>query len=347
MTSSEDDKIGLRADERPTLKTISRITGLAVATVSRALNDAHDISQDTKKRVKACADSIGYLPNRAGVRLRTGKTNVISLVLSTEHDMMNHTAQLISSVAGALRTTPYHLIVTPFYPDEDPMRPIRYIVENRSADALIINQTEPKDARVEYLIKRGFPFSTHGRTNSPIAHPYADFNNFKFGTIGMEALARRGRKCVLVLPPPAYQNYGREVLDSTKQAAERLGIRRLVLQDVASDSPAQDIEIAVRGVLTTHPEIDGFFCASTTSTMVVVDVAETMGHKIGDTMDVFSKEAIPFLRRFRREILAVHEDVRHTGTSLAQAVIQAIETPNAPPLQVLDTPTFDDPLQGP
>ncbi|MFT6651281.1 MAG: LacI family transcriptional regulator [Celeribacter sp.] len=344
MTSSQEDKNGLRAGERPTLKTISRITGLAVATVSRALNDAPDISQDTKKRVRACADSIDYLPNRAGVRLRTGKTNVISLVLSTEHDIMNHTAQLISSVAGALRTTPYHLIVTPFFPDEDPMRPVRYVVENRSADALIINQTEPDDARVNYLIKRGFPFGTHGRTNSSIAHPYADFDNFKFGTIGMEALARRGRKCILVLPPPAYQNYGLEILTSTKQAAERLGIQRLVLQDVTSDSPAKDIEISVRGALTAHPEIDGFFCASTTSTMVVVDVAETMGLKLGETMDVFSKEAISFLRRFRRDILTVHEDVGRTGMRLAQAVIQAIEAPNAPPLQMLDTPSFEDPM---
>jgi LacI family transcriptional regulator len=346
MSASTTDNTGLHVGERPTLKTISRITGLAVATVSRALNNAPDISDDTKKRVRACADSVGYLPNRAGVRLRTGKTNVISLVMSTEHDMMNHTAQLISSIAGALRTTPYHLIVTPFFPDEDPMRPVRYVVENQSADAIIINQTEPEDARVKYLLDRNFPFATHGRTKSERPHAYADFDNYKFGTIGIEALARRGRKCILVLAPPAHQNYGREVLDSTKLAAERLGVQRLVLQDVTSDSPARDIEISVRGALTAHPNIDGLFCASTTSTMVAVDVAETMGLVLGDTMDVFSKEAIPFLRRFRRDILTVHEDVSSTGANLAQAVMRAIETPKAPPLQVLDAPIFKDSMLG-
>ena len=69
-------------------------------TVSRALNDAPDIGAETKARVRRIAAEIGYVPNRAGVRLRTGRTNVISLVLSTEHDQMNHTARLISSVAG-------------------------------------------------------------------------------------------------------------------------------------------------------------------------------------------------------------------------------------------------------
>lgn len=334
---------GLAPGERPTLKTISRITGLAVATVSRALHDAPDISVDTKKRVRACADTVGYMPNRAGVRLRTGKTNVISLALSTEHDMMNHTAQLISSLAGAFRSTPYHLIVTPFFPDEDPMTPVRYIVESHSADAIIINQTELEDPRVQYLMERNFPFATHGRTAYE-NHPYADFDNQEFARIGFEALARRGRKCILVIAPPPFQNYGREVLAGSKAAAEALGIRRLVLQDVTSDSPSGDIETSVRAAFVAHPEIDGVFCASTTATMVSVDVAEHLGYRLNDTFDVFSKEAIPFLHRFRPEILAIHEDVRTTGADLAKAAIQAIEKPTLKPIQLLDTPTFVDPL---
>ena len=148
--------------------TIARISGLAVPTVSRALNDAPDIGQATKVLVRKIASEIGYVPNRAGVRLRTGRTNVISLVMPTEHDIMNHTARLISSVAGGLRNTPFHLIVTPFFPDQDPMDPVRYIVETGSADAVIFNQVRPQDPRVAYLMEKGFPFATHGR--SGISH---------------------------------------------------------------------------------------------------------------------------------------------------------------------------------
>jgi hypothetical protein len=50
------------------------------------------------------------------------------------------------------------------------------------------------------------------------------------------------------------------------------------------------------------------------------------------------------LSRFRREILAVHENVGQTGASLALAVMRAIETPSAPPLQLLETPDFIDPM---
>jgi LacI family transcriptional regulator len=61
--------------ERPTLKTIAFMTGLGVTTVSRALKDAPDIGAETKERVRMVASQLGYQPNRAGVRLRTGKTS--------------------------------------------------------------------------------------------------------------------------------------------------------------------------------------------------------------------------------------------------------------------------------
>ena len=152
----------LSPGQKPTLKTIAQMSGLAVPTVSRALNDAPDIGQSTKQLVRRIADDIGYVPNRAGVRLRTGRTNVISLVISTQHD--NHTSRLISSVAAGLQGTRYHLNVMPRAPGEDYMKPVKYIVETRSADAVILNEIQPEDPRVAYLMEKKIPFATHGRT---------------------------------------------------------------------------------------------------------------------------------------------------------------------------------------
>ncbi len=109
------------------------------------------------------ADEIGYIPNRARVRLRTGRMNVISLVMSTEHDVINHTAKLISSMVGGLRNMPFHLISKPYFADDNPMKPIRYIVESGSADVVIFNQAQGQYPRVKYLLDRKFPFATHGR----------------------------------------------------------------------------------------------------------------------------------------------------------------------------------------
>ena len=58
---------------RPTLRTLAEITGLGVSTVSQALRDNPEIAEETRRRVKLAAQQAGYMPDRAGVRLRTGK----------------------------------------------------------------------------------------------------------------------------------------------------------------------------------------------------------------------------------------------------------------------------------
>ncbi|MCR8726433.1 LacI family transcriptional regulator [Frigidibacter sp. ROC022] len=325
---------------RPTLKTISQLTGLAVATVSRALHDAPDIGEATKRRVQETADRVGYRPNRAGVRLRTGKTNVISLVLSTDHDVMNHTARLISSIAGGLRSTPYHMIVTPYFPSEDPMVPVRYVVETQSADALILNQIEPRDPRIAWLLERGFPFATHGRSVWGDRHAWFDFDNTRFGEIACEELARRGRRNVLIVAPPMGQNYAQNMVDGATRQCAASGITCRVAEGVTSDDTSAHIQSRMAEELTRDPGIDGVISASTTACMAVVAAVEDSGRKVGADVDLFSKEAVPFLRRFRREILAVHEDVATAGAFLAKAAMERVADPNKPPMQGLETPTF-------
>ena len=326
-------------NERPTLKTIAAETGLAVATVSRALKDAPDIGQATKLRVREAATRLGYRPNRAGVRLRTGKTNVIALVLSTESDVMNHTSQLIYSIANALRGTAYHLIVTPFFPDQDPMDPIRYLVETESADAVILNQTKPDDPRVRYMAERGFPFATHGRTAMGIEHSYYDFDNEAFARVAVQALAARGRKRLLLVPPPRSHSYARHMTTGFATSAGEHGLSFEVLTTATSDSGG----IAIEAAITAHmaqasARPDGILCGSTTAAMATVNGCEALGMVLGRDFDLVAKEAIRFLQRFRRDILVVQEDVRQAGDFLARAVVASIERRDTPAQQGLERP---------
>lgn len=324
---------------KPTLKTISQLSGLAVPTVSRALNDAPDIGAETKKLVRRIADEIGYVPNRAGVRLRTGRTNVISLVISTEHD--NQTGRLIASIAGALKGSSYHMIITPYFPDEDPMKPIRYIVDTGSADAIIFNQTTPQDERVRFLLDRGFPFVTHGRDDMAERHAYFDFDNTAFGRIAVDRLVRNGRRSIAALAPPPAQNYARNTLDGATDAARRHGVRFTPVPGVTSDDPSAVVLERMSAFLRAHPEVDGITCSSTSATMAVIGALEGCGRRLGEDIDVFAKGSIGFLRLFRPGILVVEEDVRMAGEFLARAAIRAIREPDLPPLQGLDQPKDD------
>ncbi|CAM1366941.1 Transcriptional regulator, LacI family [Tenacibaculum litopenaei] len=64
-----------------TIKIIAKELGVATSTVSKALRDSHEISQETKDRIKAYADHYNYRPNNLALQLRNQKTKVIGIVL--------------------------------------------------------------------------------------------------------------------------------------------------------------------------------------------------------------------------------------------------------------------------
>jgi LacI family transcriptional regulator len=72
--------------------------------------------------------------------------------------------------------------------------------------------------------------------------------------------------------------------------------------------------------------------------MATTLAVEKLGRQLGHGLDIASKEAIPFLKAFRSEIMVTHEDIGLTGRFLAEAVIEAIEKPSRPPRQKLLLP---------
>ncbi|MEP5728640.1 MAG: LacI family transcriptional regulator [Sulfitobacter sp.] len=337
-TSGAPRHIALAPGERPTLKTIAKLSGLAVPTVSRALADAPDIRKDTKQRIRDIANQIGYRPNRAGVRLRTGRTNVISVVLSTEQDAVNSTGQLMTAITTALRGTPYHVIITPYFVDQDPMVPIRYIVETGSADGLIINQTLPDDERVRYMLENNFPFVTHGRTALTKQHAYFDYDNTAFASLSIDALVARGRRNIAILAPPQTQTYGMHMIRGARQAAQAHGVTLTVVEGATSHSDAASIEKAIQVMFNRTDRPDGLIAPSIGGCVTMVSTLEGMGFELERDFDIAAKEAMSFLRRFRPGILVLEENADEAGDFLARALMHRINHGDEAPMQRLVAP---------
>lgn len=345
MTDGNDCSGPSARSPRPTLKTLATETGLAVATVSRALNDSPEIGEATKQRVREVALRLGYQPNRNARRLRTGRTHVLSLMLMPEIEITSHTSRLIHALSAALRGTSYNLIVTPVFDDEDPLKPLRTLVESQSADAVIMNRVAPKDERVAFLADQGVPFVTHGRSDLGIAHPWYDYDNGRFAELAMEAFAARGRRKVLLVPPPQSQSYAQHIADGAARVARRHGMMIERLNMATIESPSGVIEGAVAARLA-EGDIDAVLCASAAAALSAAVAAERRGLTLGEQIDIAGKESTPVLRRIRRRMIGVHENVTRAGTFLARAAITALENPSAPPLQHLDVPGPDAVDQG-
>ena len=68
-------------EKRATLKNISRILNMSISTVSRALKNHPDISEQTKKKVQEAATMLEYEPNTFAINLRTDKRNLVGVIV--------------------------------------------------------------------------------------------------------------------------------------------------------------------------------------------------------------------------------------------------------------------------
>lgn len=327
--------------ERPTLKTIAFMTGLGITTVSRALKDAPDIGADTKERVRMVARQLGYQPNRAGVRLRTGKTNVIALVLSIDEEIMGFSSQIMFGISEVLSSTPYHIVVTPHSHSKDPMQAVRYILDTGSADGIIISRTEPNDARVNLLLERGLPFATHGRTAHGAIHPYYDFDNESFAREAVDKLAARGRKRIALFAPPSKLTYFTHTRDGFRAGLRAHGLHEVPI-DIDIDAPLEKIRAATEALMRSGDAPDGIICSASSAAIAVNAGIEAAGQHLGDKVDLVSKESMPILNWIRPEIITAREDFRMAGRELAKTVIASIDGVEPHLLQGISQPVWED-----
>lgn len=320
-------------DARPTLKTIAYLTGLGVTTVSRALKDAPDIGAETKERVRLVARQLGYQPNRAGVRLRTGKTSVLALVLGMDAEIMSMTGRMVFGISEVLSGTSYHLVVTPHINSVDPMVPVRYIAETGSADGVILSRTEPDDARIRFLTERNIPFVTHGRTDMGLNHPFHDFDNEAFAYKAVARLAARGRKRISILRPPRQLTYCGHTMKGFQRGLSEFGLSEIPFDRINTETPASEQKDAVEALMRAGDAPDGLICCSGSSAIAAVAGVSSSGKRIGREMDMAAKEAAGVLPWFEPEIISMNEDFTSAGRELARALLARIAGADAASLQ--------------
>jgi LacI family transcriptional regulator len=330
------------ADKRPTLRSLAAITGLGISTVSQALRNSPDIAEDTRRRVQLAAQQAGYRPNRAGVRLRTGKTNVITVILNAEQDVgsSGFFGDFVYGVTDGLKDTGYHLVITP-YSLSDSMEPIRYVVETNSADGVIFSRTEPNDPRVRYLLESAMPFACHGRTDMGISHPYHDFDNETFAREAVRILVQRGRHRISLLGPPRELTYSIHTNKGFERGIAETGAQAVPYASHDIDTPIADLREAARALGSQGSRPTGFVCSSVAASYATVAGYRDAGLELGRDFDVVTKHTTEFVKLFSPGLISIPEDFRFAGRDLAQKLLAAIRGEPPETLQHIERPSLE------
>lgn len=92
-----------------TLKTLAAKLKLSMSTVSKALNDSHEISGETKRKVRLMANKMHFVPNPYASSLRKKISKTIAIVIPEVSD--SFFAQAINGIESVLQDKGYHVLI--------------------------------------------------------------------------------------------------------------------------------------------------------------------------------------------------------------------------------------------
>jgi LacI family transcriptional regulator len=329
---------------RPTLRTISQMTGLSLSTVSLSLRGGGNLRAETRKKIAEAARAVGYVPDRAGVRLRTGKTNVLALVLDGAETALGFSRQMIQGIGNAIAGSRYHLTVMPEFDRAASVGTIRYILDNRTADGVILTHTLPRDPRVAMLMEADFPFVTHGRTEFFTPHAYYDLDAERFVGIAVGRLAALGaRRLMAVLTEQQTYNFHTIRTSFVRFVAERGLEGQLLCQDGSIRGRTQtirDIGLALAG----DPDRPhGILCDGELPALAMASGLKAGGLVIGRDLHLISKRTSDLLPTLFPEVECIEEDVFAAGQELTRLLIARIGGTPPERLQTLVRPAAPTP----
>jgi LacI family transcriptional regulator len=92
-----------------TIRDVAQASGVHISTVSRTFSAPHLVNAETRSRVLATAESLGYRPNRAARALITGRTHNLGLIVA---DIANpFFPPMIKAAEGQARLRDHHIFV--------------------------------------------------------------------------------------------------------------------------------------------------------------------------------------------------------------------------------------------
>src|SRR5690554_796276 len=159
------------------LKDLAEHLGLSQTTVSRALNGYPEVKEATRQRVAETAARLGYRPNASALRLATGRSGAVGLVLRGAEELGPHMSEFLAGMGARMATEEIDLLVTTVDSYQDEAAAYRRIAARQKVDAMILHSPQLVDDRAKLLMDLKIPFVLHGRTNigEPVA--WLDIDN--------------------------------------------------------------------------------------------------------------------------------------------------------------------------
>ena len=176
------------------IKELARQLNLSVSSVSKALHDSHEISEQTKKRVQKTAAKLNYVPNPYASSLRGRKSKNIGVVIPEVADSFFSLA--INGIESVAKEKGYHVLICLTHEKFENEKNILKEFQGGRVDGVLmsISGETKKSFHARDLISGGIPLIFFDRVCEEIETAKITTDDFDSGYKATEPLIEQGCK---------------------------------------------------------------------------------------------------------------------------------------------------------
>lgn len=313
-----------------TIKEIAKLLGVSKSTVSRALRDSSEISEETKKKVIDLAESLHYAPNPIALSLLKNRTHTIGVIVP---DIAN---RFYSSTIGGIEdiaySRGYHTMIYQSHELlEREVSATRHIALRR-VDGLVVaisSQSENMDHFIE-LQEQGIPVVLFDRVLDGLQTHKVCVDDYKGAFEATEHLILQGCERIAHIAGPKTVSITRNRLEGYKDALAKHGIEfqdEWVLHSPITQEGGTERTYQLMA-LRNRP--DAIFGASDRITMGVHWALRQLGYKMPDDVAVIGFCDLAMSSLMSPPISSITQPSFKMGQQATSLLLDLIESKNTP-----------------
>jgi LacI family transcriptional regulator len=272
--------------QKITIKTISKELGVSTSTVSKAIRDSHEISIETKDKIKAYAELYNYKPNSLALQLRNQKTKLIGVILPK---IVHHFfSTVIKGIEEGASEKGYHIMVC--FSDESYKKEVENlkVLSNGSVDGLIVSiaseTLETKDFNhFKDLVNEEIPLVLFDRVVDEILCDKVVVDDVGAGYKATKHLLNQNSNKIALITTPEHVNVGALRRQGYEKALSEKGIavnKNLIIEIEEKENIKAQIESVF------NQDIDAVFAVNEIYAATAMRVAKEKGYKIPEELSI-------------------------------------------------------------
>jgi LacI family transcriptional regulator len=323
------------------IKALAKELGLSTSTVSRALNGYLDVNETTRKRVEEAAKALGYRPNAGARRLVRGSTEAVGIVYSAAVENLGN-PQFLDMAGGLserLHSAHFDLMLA-VASDELDLDIYDRLFRGGRVDAVVLPNTRVEDARVNYLLDKGYPFLAYGRTADSSGYSWFDFDNDAGSQMAVRHLAALGHTSIAYVHSPLQLNFAQQRHRGFLAGMQESG---LAFDPSWLAGPAVDRRsgrVAAQALMALKQPPTAIVVDNNLGGIGVMRGVMDRGLTLGKDMSVVVHGVIPgdSLMAGLDATMVTQPTAHSTGEAMADMVLQVLRDPAGGPYQLLRQP---------